>query len=87
MAVLPEPGQGKVETNLTLRVGKRACMHGDQSMQLAGGTGAHVVYVCAVDAKNLTPAHELKHSRDTYISIALDQEEVFRTATVEKSLR
>lgn len=44
------------------------------------------MFVCAVEAKNLVPSHELKHSRDTYVITALDQEEIFRTATVEKSL-
>ena len=43
--------------------------------------------LCAVEAKKLPPPHELRHSRDCYVVVALDQEEIFRTATVEKSLR
>lgn len=42
---------------------------------------------CPVEAKKLPPPHELRHSRDCYVVVALDQEEIFRTATVEKSLR
>lgn len=83
MAVLLEPGLGKVETTITLRVGK----HGDYRLLSSWTRPDACVCVCAVEAKNLSPAYELKHSRDTYISIALDQEEIFRTATVEKSLR
>lgn len=39
----------------------------------------------SVEAKNLPPA-DLRQNRDTYVMIGLDQEEIFRTATVEKSL-
>lgn len=39
-----------------------------------------------VEAKNLPPSHELRHTRDAYVIVALDQEEIFRTATAEKTL-
>lgn len=41
----------------------------------------------AVEAKNLLPAHDLKQYRDTFVITALDQEEIFRTATIDRSLR
>jgi len=43
--------------------------------------------VFSVEAKNLPPSHELRHTRDAYVIVALDQEEIFRTATAEKTLR
>ena len=79
---LPEPGLGKVEINISLRVGKQG-LGGRQELFKC----VCWVVLCVVEAKNLSPAHDLKHSRDTYIITALDQEEIFRTATVEKSLR
>ncbi len=46
------------------------------------------VVLCVVEAKNLPQGTEfnLKHGRDSYVVISLDQEEIFRTATVEQSL-
>jgi len=54
------------------------------------------VYVCvtvtvtvwAVEAKNLPQGNDfnLKHGRDTYVVVSLDQEEIFRTVTVEQTL-
>ncbi|XP_068685469.1 ras GTPase-activating protein 3-like [Montipora capricornis] len=38
------------------------------------------------EAKNLQPRKEPRYSRNCYCVVTLDQEEVFRTATVEKSL-
>ncbi|XP_073255503.1 ras GTPase-activating protein 3-like [Porites lutea] len=38
------------------------------------------------EAKNLQPRKEPRYSRNCYCIVTLDQEEVFRTATVEKSL-
>lgn len=37
--------------------------------------------------KNLPPTHDLRSGRDVYVVAALDQEEIFRTATVERTLK
>ncbi|XP_065887330.1 ras GTPase-activating protein 3-like [Dysidea avara] len=38
------------------------------------------------EVKNLSSPHDLRSGRDVYVVAALDQEEIFRTATVERSL-
>ena len=48
---------------------------------------AAVVVSRTVEAKNLPGVHDLYQARDTFVVVALDQEEIFRTATAEKSLR
>jgi len=40
-----------------------------------------------VEAKNLPIPNDLRSSRDTYVYVGLDQEEIFRTATAEKALK
>jgi len=39
------------------------------------------------EVKNLSAPHDLRSGRDVYVVAALDQEEIFRTATVERSLK
>ena len=39
------------------------------------------------EVKNLPPTHDLRSGRDVYVVAALDQEEIFRTATVERTLK
>jgi len=49
------------------------------------------VITCVVnvlgEVKNLSVPHDLRSGRDVYVVAALDQEEIFRTATVERSLK
>ena len=39
------------------------------------------------EVKNLPATHDLRSGRDVYVVAALDQEEIFRTATVERTLK
>ena len=50
-------------------------------------SAAATVSTFPVEAKNLPPSHDLRHTRDAYVIVALDQEEIFRTATAEKTLK
>lgn len=45
--------------------------------------------VCTGEVRNLPPSKDLctREGRDSYVIVALDREEIFRTATVEKNLR
>ena len=74
----PLEEERRAETTIKLRVGKNYLFLFSPRMSVS--------LLTTVEAKNLPPAHELRQSRDTYIVIGLDQEEIFRTATVEKSL-
>ena len=46
------------------------------------------ILIITGEVKNLPPTHDLRRSgRDVYVVAALDQEEIFRTATVERTLK
>lgn len=48
-----------------------------------------VVDLAVGEVRNLPPSKDLyaREGRDSYIIVALDREEIFRTATAEKNLR
>ncbi|XP_064393848.1 ras GTPase-activating protein 3-like [Halichondria panicea] len=50
------------------------------------GRVEEVISMRVLEAKNLSTSNDLRSSRDTYVCVGLDQEEIFRTAVVEKSL-
>ena len=92
MSELETGGGGRAETTIKLKICESILANSWHSQVYVFPSRPPVclpvcVCVCAAEAKNLPPPHELRHSRDCYIVAALDQEEIFRTATVEKSLR
>lgn len=83
-------GSGRPETTIKLKIGQSLLCKLQLVVRLNSFDIKSVVYTlcaCAVEAKKLPAPHELRHNRDCYVVVALDQEEIFRTATVEKSLR
>ena len=83
------PGRGRAETTIDLRIGElaTAVAYCTESLLLYSLIDYTIVVPNAVEAKKLPPPHELRHSRECYIVVALDQEEIYRTATVDKSLK
>ena len=81
-------GSGRPETTIKLKIGQSLLCTLQLVVRLTSFDNLlYTLCACAVEAKKLPAPHELRHSRDCYVVVALDQEEIFRTATVEKSLR
>jgi len=51
------------------------------------GTSYSSWCLTAGEVKNLSSPHDLRSGCDVYVVAALDQEEIFRTATVERSIK
>ncbi len=72
----PVESGGRVEEVVSVRVRK----------YFTRPVACQLLALCTVEAKNLQASNDLRLSKDTYVCVGLDQEEIFRTAVVEKSL-
>ena len=71
----------RIEETLKIRIGRFKILR-----ELLSRIALHYLCDFSGEAKNLPARKEPRYSRNCYCVVTLDQEEVFRTSTVEKSL-